>query len=70
MAPASIRGSSNGRTPGFGPGYRGSNPCPRENTKRGRFDGLSLYFSWIKKGYEPAEARYEKNWKILRINRA
>ena len=29
MAPASIRGSSNGRTPGFGPGYRGSNPCPR-----------------------------------------
>jgi len=29
-----------------------------------------LYFSWIKKGYEPAEARYEKNWKILRINRA
>ena len=21
-------GSSNGRTPGFGPGYWGSNPCP------------------------------------------
>ena len=24
-----IRGSSNGRTPGSGPGNRGSNPCPR-----------------------------------------
>ena len=24
-----IRGSSNGRTPGFGPGYLGSNPSPR-----------------------------------------
>ncbi len=24
-----IRGSSSGRTPGFGPGNRGSNPCPR-----------------------------------------
>lgn len=24
-----VRGSSNGRTLGFGPSYRGSNPCPR-----------------------------------------
>lgn len=24
-----FRGSSNGRTPGFGPGYLGSNPGPR-----------------------------------------
>ena len=23
-----IGGSYNGNTPGFGPGYRGSNPCP------------------------------------------
>ena len=35
-----IRGSSNGRTPGFGPGYRGSNPCPRDNFKRSVFAGL------------------------------
>ena len=33
-------GSSNGRTPGFGPGNRGSNPCPgtkKPSTSRGRF---------------------------------
>ncbi len=36
MAPASIRGSSNGRTPGFGPGYRGSNPCPRASKRSGQ----------------------------------
>src|SRR3989338_5849024 len=29
--PANIRGSSRGRTPGSGPGNRGSNPCPRAN---------------------------------------
>ena len=28
---ALFRGSSNGRTPGFGPGYLGSNPGPRAN---------------------------------------
>ncbi len=27
-------GSSNGRTPGFGPGNRGSNPCPGTNEKQ------------------------------------
>ena len=31
-----IRGSSNGRTPGFGPGNRGSNPCPRTKEKSRR----------------------------------
>lgn len=30
---AYIRVSSNGRTPGSGPGYRGSNPCTRANQK-------------------------------------
>jgi hypothetical protein len=29
-----IRGSSNGRTPGFGPGYLGSNPGPRATKNR------------------------------------
>ena len=36
-----IRGSSNGRTPGFGPGYRGSNPCPRAQIRQAR---ISLFF--------------------------
>ncbi len=29
-----IRGSSNGRTTGSGPVYRGSNPCPRASEKK------------------------------------
>ena len=36
-----IRGSSNGRTPGFGPGYWGSNPYPRAPNKK---QANSLFF--------------------------
>lgn len=38
------RGSSNGRTPGSGPGYRGSSPCPRTIKK----DHILVVFFSIK----------------------
>ena len=31
-----LGGSSNGRTPGFGPGNRGSSPCPPARVKSAR----------------------------------
>ena len=42
----SIPGWSNGRTPGFGPGSRGSNPCPGTKEKTPMYVGV---FSLVQK---------------------
>ena len=38
-------GSSNGRTPGFGPGNRGSNPCP--GTKKNTLVKLGCFSDFV-----------------------
>ena len=53
-----IRGSSNGRTPGFGPGYRGSNPCPRAREKQSiKMDCFSLFVRRDLNGCERGKLR-------------
>ncbi len=39
-----IRESSNGRTPGFGPGDRGSSPCSRAKVKSNTTQSIAFYF--------------------------
>ncbi len=50
-----IRGSSNGRTPGFGPGYWGSNPYPRASEKNAPF---GAFFECEQKGEKTIYASY------------
>ena len=45
-------GSSNGRTPGFGPGNRGSNPCPAELNFMALLESKDLPIGWNAPDFE------------------